>query len=128
VRYGLNEYQGRTTLEPASADTVELASSLLKILEDANWKPTPVLLRDAMQGNGIAIEVNPDASPSTVRAAEALVKAIGNVPLMVSAPLKFPVITERRMDDLRVWIKGKETSLPPLDENTIILVVLKHPA
>jgi hypothetical protein len=63
-----------------------------------------------------------------VEAANALVKAIGDVPLTVSAPLKFPDALEQRMETPRIWEKGKEIFLSPLDEDTIILVVLAHPA
>lgn len=125
VRYGLNQYQGRTTIEPDSADTYDLAATLIGILKDAGWVPTPIPLRDTMQGNGIAVEVNRKAPPSTLRAADALVKAIRNVPLVVSEPLKFPDFVQQRME---TPILGKGGSIPPVDESTIVLVVLMHPA
>jgi hypothetical protein len=128
IRYGLNPYQDRASAEPVSADALELARAFIGILKDAQWEPTPVPLRDAMQGDGISVEINRKASPVTVEAANALVKAIGDVPLTVSAPLKFPDALEQRMETPRIWEKGKEIFLSPLDEDTIILVVLAHPA
>ena len=81
VRYGLNPFQNRATAEPASADTLELATVFIGVLKRrcTLWKPTPVALRDAMQGTGISVEINRHASQETVRAANALVNAIADM-------------------------------------------------
>jgi hypothetical protein len=75
-----------------------LAKSLIGILKNADWRPPEALSkrRSNLPGIGISVHISIDASPRTREAANALVKALGEVPLAVNG---IPVTSESASGD-----------------------------
>jgi hypothetical protein len=73
---------------PGFGETVELAKSVISVLNDAHWDAPKVLsgTRSRLHGHGISVHIPQNASPSVHKIAEALVKALGGVPFAVSGP------------------------------------------
>ena len=134
VRYGLNpNFLPGTSAEPSSPDAIGLAKSLNEVLKDALWSVPPVPLLSNWQGEGINVQISPNASRSTVKAAEELIKSLHEVPLAAVGPWRIKVADNPRKGTMRVFLPvvpggpAIETPLPPQTDETIVLVVLAHP-
>lgn len=95
-----------------------LAKSLISILKNAGWKSPDTLLSSGLHQQGISVLILRGSSSKTIDAAKALVRALGEVPLVVKEP-------ESVSDDLAKRSEGESAILPLPDKDTIILIV--HP-
>jgi hypothetical protein len=83
-------------------------------------------VRENCGGSGISVAVDPKASTRTKKASEALVSTLLAVPLAVVGNKVFVTESPRNLPQPRVFLEGRETTLPPL-RDTIVLTVLAHP-
>lgn len=99
-----------TGVSPTADEMSGLAKSLIGVFNEARWNAPAVLsnARSGLLGHGVSVHIFPDASSDTRRAAEGLVKALGDVPLAVSGPTS----------DIDPTKQPEQ-----LDENAILVVV-----
>jgi hypothetical protein len=135
VRYGLNPVGFLQHIpEPAGPDVRGVADSLTKVLQEAQWSLPSAPLMSYLQGPaGLTVQISPKASPSTLKAANALVKSLGAVPLGIQGPIPTELSANPRLGTVRNFVPdipggpAIERSLPPQTDETIVLVVLAHP-
>jgi len=135
VRYGLNTFgMLQRVPEPASPDVRGLAESLIAVFTEARWSIPQAPLVSVLQGpDGITVQISPKASPSTVTAAEALVKALKDVPLTAQGPIPTELSAMPRQGTVRLFMPATLggpavlTPLPDPTDETIVLSVLAHP-
>jgi hypothetical protein len=135
VRFGLSIYgtvQG--VVEPAGPDVLGLAGSLIKVLQEAQWGlPIAPTISSLQFPPGMTVQISPTASLSTVKAADALVKSLQNVPFEVQGPFPTELSANPRIRTTRLFTPdvpggpATEKPLPPQTDETIVLVVLAHP-
>jgi len=77
-------------------EIVGLAKALIGVLDEAHWNAPRVLstTRSGLKGRGVSVHISPNASLSTRKAAEALVKTLREVPLEASGPTSDLVAAE----------------------------------
>jgi hypothetical protein len=65
-----------------------LATALIGVFNEAHWMPPKALSsnRSPLSGNGVSVYVSPNTPPRTRSAANTLVKALGKVPIVATAP------------------------------------------
>jgi hypothetical protein len=132
VRYGLNpNFLPHTSAEPISPDAKGLASSLNSILGDAHWSVPQAVFPSHYQGDGTLVLVSLRASPKTVDAANALVKALNSRSLSAQGPGKVP--NNSRETSARLFLPEvpggplREVPIPSVTDETIVVIVLSHP-
>ena len=104
---------------PIGDDALSMAKALIGVMKDAGWRVPTSPLIGGIQGNGIEVDISLNASSQAQSAADALVKALREVPLKVNGP--------NRVGDQHTERIGTEVILPPFDKDTIVLTVLTHP-
>ncbi len=135
VRFGLSAFGVvQDVVEPAGPDVLGLASSLIKVLQEAQWMLPIVPTVSALQGPpGITVVISPKASQPTVKAADLLVKSMRGVPFEIQGPIPTELSANPRIHTTRVFTPdvpgGPATEKPllPQTDETIVLVVLAHP-
>jgi len=120
---------GRTSFNQSFIDneTMGLLTMLEVVLsQDAKWAVNP-LVTDNISGTGVEVAISPEASEKTRKAASALWLALHNLPLAMVGDKPFIRQLTRPPQVPTYTTNGKLIPLPPLDADTIVVMVLAHP-
>jgi hypothetical protein len=77
-----------TGVSPISEEMIGLSNVLLGVFKGAGWNGPKIVsnARSVLPGNGVSVHISANASQETKKAAEALVKALRDVPLITEGP------------------------------------------
>lgn len=136
VRYGISPLGlVQNIQDPAGPDVLGLADALIHTFSEAKWSIPPVPFPSNMQNpDGILIQITRSASNKTENAANALAKALKDVPLVVREPIRSgELVNNPRRGTVRHFAPvtpggpAIETPLPEPTDETIVVVVMAHP-
>lgn len=136
LRFGLNPIGFLQNIPaPASDDVIGVLDALAKILGDAQWTLPPGPFISPLQSPpGITVQISPNASGQTVKAADILVKALREALLETQGPTRTETKANPRMGEARHFtgdVPGGSMATrkpaPPQTEETIVISVLARP-
>ena len=86
-------------IDSAGPDVMGLAHLLVEVMQEPQWRLPIVPTVSALQ-NPPGMTVQIEASPSTVKAADVLVKSLRNIPFEVQGPFSNKLSAIPRIEDL----------------------------